>query len=129
MAFVSIALCVCKVLRPYFLTKMQIERLSRVSEILLSAHKKALSAVLNDLELRSKRFCQFDDWVGRVCSFEADIPVHATVLRFDATFVGRDVKFLELNADMPQMIGSTDALQNVFLAFPKIEQFKEKFFC
>ena len=119
--------CLCKVLRPYFLTKIQLERLSRASEILLSAHNKALSTVLGDSDLRAKHFCQFDDWVARVCSFETDIPVHATVLRFDATFVGSEVKFMELNADMPQMIGSTDALQNVFLAFPGIKRFQEKF--
>jgi len=118
---------VCTVLRPYFLTRIQLARLSRVSRIVFSAHKKALSAVLNDSELRAKRFRQFDQWVGRVCSFEADIPIHTTALRFDSTFLGGDVRILELNADMPQGVGLNDTLQNVFLGFPGIERFQKEF--
>ncbi|MCP4196936.1 MAG: M3 family metallopeptidase [Proteobacteria bacterium] len=117
----------CSVLRPYFVSKVQLERLTRVSEILLSAHKKALSVVLNDPELRAKRFSQFDEWVGRVVSLEADIPLHATVLRFDATFDDNDVKFIELNADMPHGIGFMDTLQHIFLDFPGINKFREVF--
>jgi hypothetical protein len=117
----------CSVLRPYFLPKIQLDKLARLSRILLSALSKTLSVVLNDEQLLSTRFSQFHDWIGRVCSFEADIPIHASVLRFDATFVDDDVRFIELNADMPQIIGFTDELQRVFLDFPGIERFREKY--
>ncbi len=121
--------CLCSVLRPFFLSRNQFERLSWVSERLLSAHKKALSAVLSDAKLRSKHFLQFDEWVGRVFSFEADIPVHPTILRFDATFVDGDVQFIELNADMPHAIALSDALQRAFLSFPGLDKFRERFPC
>ena len=119
----------CSVLRPHFISEKRLKLLSRVSEVVLSAHRKVLAAIMSNEKLRRESFSNFNRWMSGIYKFEVKRPIHATSLRFDAAFEGNRLRFIELNADMPGAVGMNDTVGRFLLSLPAAKRFAEKFPC
>ena len=114
----------CSFLRPYIMTRLQYDSLSRAAEILGSVFERLTECALADDELmaelclteREEKMARFDPGYSRLC----------VTSRLDAFLSGEQFQFLEYNAESPAGIADQMQLEKVLLTLPHMKNFLER---
>jgi len=98
-------------LRPHFLTREQYARLATASELVSSALDKVSAALLSDSAQLER--VGLTDAERRLALIEPGYSCTAVTTRMDAFVHGREVKFVEINAENPSSLTDQPGLNEV----------------
>jgi uncharacterized circularly permuted ATP-grasp superfamily protein len=115
----------CPFLRPLFLSRADVSRITRVAEGLAAIGERVVQAALADPSIL--------DAVGlthaerELVAIEPGYARASTASRFDGFLLPDDLWFAEYNAESPAGLGYTETLARIFNDLPLMGQFRQQF--
>ena len=112
-------------LRPHFLDAAQYERLARVSETLSGAFEKLSRVMTEEPALLGRVGMTGEE--AELARVEPGYRCPAVTTRLDAVVHGREVKFVEYNAENPSSLVDQGGLNEVAFEVPAMRAFAERY--
>jgi hypothetical protein len=112
-------------LRPYLLTRQQYDKLTRSTEVLVSAFDKTGAAMLADPRVMDR--VGLLEMERRLALVEPGFPNFAVTTRLDAFVYGDEVKFVEYNAENPSSLTDQSGLNQILFELPAMQAFAERY--
>lgn len=118
---------VCRVLRPHFYTYDDWVYLTRKTELILKAFRKAHEACMENADYRAQ--LDLDPYEEELFSLDKGFTVPWSSSRLDAFFKPEDqyLRFVEYNAETPAGLGYGDELASSFLNLDVMKTFKKAY--
>ncbi len=118
---------ICVVLRPRLLTAAQYETLQHVCSMVGGAARQAVKYMLNDAATRS--LMAFTSGEDALLDMDPGYDEASASSRLDSFFDNDNgsLQFVEYNAESPAGMAYEDALSDVFLNLPVMQDFAEKY--
>jgi uncharacterized circularly permuted ATP-grasp superfamily protein len=115
----------CPFLRPLFLSRDDVGRLSRAAEAIAAIGERIVQAALADTALFDAVGLTEDE--RRLVSLDPGYARASTASRLDGFLLPGDLWFAEYNAESPAGLGYTETLAGIFDELPVMARFRERF--
>jgi uncharacterized circularly permuted ATP-grasp superfamily protein len=115
----------CPFLRPLFLSRDDVGRITRVAEAIAAIGERVVKAALADHSMFDAVGLTDDE--RRLVAIDPGYPRASTASRLDAFLLPDDLWFAEYNAESPAGLGYTETLARIFSDLPLMARFREQF--
>jgi hypothetical protein len=112
-------------LRPHLLQRRQFETLKAVAELIVSALEKIAAAAVQSSALMTK--LGLTDAEQKVALIDPGFTGAAVTTRLDGFIHGRDIKFVEYNAENPSSLSDQEGLNRVLFELPAMSIFAQRY--
>ena len=115
----------CPFLRPLFLSRRDVNRITRVAEAIAAIGERVVQAALADHSIFDA--VALTDEERRLVSIDPGYLRASTASRLDGFLLPDDLWFAEYNAESPAGLGYTETLARIFSDLPVMARFREQF--
>jgi uncharacterized circularly permuted ATP-grasp superfamily protein len=115
----------CPFLRPLFLSRQDVGRITRVAEAIAAVGERVVQAALADHTIFDAVGLTDDE--RRLVSIDPGYSRASTASRLDGFLLPDDLWFAEYNAESPAGLGYTETLARIFSDLPVMARFRERF--